>query len=171
MNKFIEDENILTFRKKSFDVSNVSVDRIEKATIKWDKEVLRDGFTTQSVNNMSEEVGLYLIRQDFSVLLFRMTFTQALKSYISRYLLTIRNIKKSNKAEYEAFQSWVLFTMTGKKKELLEVETSMMESASKIVLNLMDQGYSLELCQESLLTLLQDQGNHSNPSENTQVES
>jgi len=171
MNKFIEDENILTFRKKSFDVSNVSVDRREKAEIIWNKEVSREDMTTQSVNKMSERVGLFLIRQDFSVLLFRMTFFKALKSYISRYLLTIRNIKKSNKAEYEAFQSWVLFTMTGKKKELLEVETSMMESASKIVLNLMDQGYSLELCQESLLTLLQDQGNHSNPSENTPVES
>ena len=89
MNKFIEEENILTFRKKSFDVSNVSVERLEKAEIIWNREILRDGFTIKSVNKMSENVGLYLIRQDFSVLLFRMTFMKAVKSYISRYLLTI----------------------------------------------------------------------------------
>lgn len=167
MNKFIEDENILTFRKKSFDVSNVSYDRIQKASATWNKEVSREDMTTESINKMSEEVGLFLIRQDFSVLLFRMTFFRALKSYISRCLLTLRNIKKSNKAEYEAFQDWVLFQITGKKKDLLEVETSMMESSTKIIKSLMDQGYSLELCQESLLTLLQDVLKDSKPLVNT----
>jgi len=171
MNKFIEPESILTFRKKSFDVSNISVDRIEKAEIIWNKEVLRDGFTTESINKMSENVGLYLIRQDFSVLLFRMTFMKALKSYISRYLLTLRNIKKSNKAEYEEFQAWVLFVMTGKKKDLLEVETSMMESSTKIMKSLMDQGYDLELCQDALLTFLKGQEKPLKPLENTPLES
>lgn len=171
MNSFIEKEKILTFRKKSFDVSNVSVERIEKMTPVWDKEVSRKDFTNTSINKMSEKVGLYLIRQDLSTLMFRMTFWEAIKTYILRYLLTVKNIRKSNKAEYEEFQSWVLFTMTGKKKDLLEVETNMMESSSQIVKNLMDQGYSLELCQESLLILLKDLTKRGETSESIQAQS
>ena len=168
MDNFIEPEKILTFRRKSFDVSNVSVDRYEKAMAIWNKEVKRKDLTADSVNKMSEKVGLYLIRQDFSVLYFRMTFFKALKSYILRYLLTLRNIKKSNKAEYEAFQEWVLFVVTGKKKDLMEVQTTMMESSTKIVKNLMEQGYDLVQCQELLLTLLQDLAKDSKPLENIQ---
>lgn len=157
MNSFIEKENILTFGKKSIDVSNVAYGRIEKSIDIWNKAISKEGFTEKEINNMCERVGLYMIRQDFSVLRLRMSYLNAVKNYIKRYALTIRHLKKSNKAEYEVFQDWVYFTLTGDKKKDLETDVSMIATTRKIYQQMESQGISQEQCSALLLTLLQDQ--------------
>jgi len=157
MNSFIEKENILTFGNKSIDVSNVSYHRIEKSIETWNKAISKEGFTEKEINDMCEKVGLYLIRQDFSVLRLRLSFIESVKNYVKRNLLTVNHIKKSNKAEYDTFQDWVYFSLTGNKKKDLETDASMMETTRKIYREMEAQGITQEQCSTLLLTLLQDQ--------------
>jgi len=159
MNSLIEEENILTFGNKSIDVSNVSYYRSERSIDTWNKVISKEGFTELEVNEMCEKVGLYMIRQDFSVLRLRMTFIESVKNYVKRYLLTIKHIKKSNKEEYNIFQDWVYFSLTGNKKKDLETDVSMMETTRKIYREMEAQGINQDQCATLLLTLLKDQMN------------
>ncbi|MCP4988496.1 MAG: hypothetical protein GY928_21330 [Colwellia sp.] len=157
MDSFIEEEKILTFGNKSFDISNVAYGRIEYAIKEWNKALNIEGFTESDINNMCERVGLYMIRQDFDVLRLRLSFFDSVKSFIKRYMLTIKHIKKSNKQEYEEFQDWVYFTLTGNKKKDLETDTAIMETARKIYRDMEKQGINQEQCSELLQTLLAEQ--------------
>ena len=157
MNSFIEEEKILTFGKKSIDVSNVSYGRIEYASKVWNETLAKEGFTEKDINNMCERVGLYMIRQDFDVLRLRLPFLKAVKSFIKRYKLSIKHIKKSNKKEYEEFQGWVYFTLTGDKKKDLETDLKILKTARKVYTGMEKKGLNPEQCSELLQTLLVDQ--------------
>ena len=153
MNSHIEKEKILTFGKKSIDVSNVSYGRIVKASTIWNKTISKEEVTAEEINRMSEEVGIYLIRQDFNVLRFRFTLSKAIKEYVKRLFLTAKHINKSNKEEYEEFQDWVYFILTGKKKDLLEAQEDMIGDMATLYRRLKKQGISLDQCLELLQTL------------------
>jgi hypothetical protein len=157
MNSHIEKENILTFGRRSIDVSNVSYGRIVKASTMWNNTIQEENITAEQVNKMSEKVGLYLIRQDFNVLLFRFTFIKSVKEYVKRLFLTVKHINKSNKEEYECFQDWVYFMLTGKKKDHLEAQKDIMGDMAIMYQKLKSQGVSLDQCLELLQTLAPEQ--------------
>lgn len=157
MDSHIEKEKLLTFGKKQIDVSNVSYGRVDKASRIWNKVVQKEDVTVDEINKMSESVGLYLIRQDFDVLLMRFTFFTAIKEYIKRSLLTSKVIRKSNKQEYEEFQDWVYFTLTGKKKEMLQTQADIMDQTVEFYQQMEKQGIKPSECLKLLQTLVVEQ--------------
>ena len=162
MDKIIEDQELLTIGKKTFDVSNVSLDRKEKAMIIFNNTIenMKENFDILKFNRMVDKQGVFLIRQNFSVLTRRMSFFKALKSYISRCLLTVKYIRNCNAKEYDEWQGWVYFKITGKKKEDLQVQDEMMQIAMNFYKEAKKKGLNLEQSQELLLILLQESDGH-----------
>lgn len=167
MNSHIEKENILTFGKKSIDVSNVSYGRIVKASTVWNKAVQDENITPEKINKMCDTVGLYLIRQDFSVLRLRFTFLTAIKEYIKRLFLNRYHINKSIKTEYDEFQDWVYFQLTGKKKENLKTEADLMEQTISFYQAMEKKGIKPDKCLELLQTLVLEQASELKTSTNS----
>ena len=149
MDKIIEDQELLTIGKKTFDVSNVSLYRKKISRRIWDQmvidcnkeleqckeseksEVIRK--YTDITNGIIETQGLYLIRQDLMVLKRRMSHLKAVFDYIRRYLLTIKYITKSTEEEYNKFVDWAYFNITGTKKKELETIGIMQKMEMKAV--------------------------------------
>ena len=135
MSKLIDETEILNIGKKSFDVSNVSVKRKQIS-----RRAYRD-LAKQMGENPEQDIielddlvvtyGLYMVRQNISVLLKRMPLFKALKSYIRRYILSIRYINNLNEDEYNVFYEWAYFQITGLKKKDLE-ETDQIQTLLKI---------------------------------------
>lgn len=138
MDKLIEDRELLKIGKKTFDVSNVSIGRKKIARRVWDNMV--SDYTKEIseakeedkkeiekaysiiVSDLYDSLGLYLIRQQRIVLDRRFSFIKSRIDFIRRYLLTIKYINKSNEDEYNAFQEWAHFNITGTKKKDLETD-------------------------------------------------
>ncbi len=155
MNKFIEDEKILTFGNKSIDVSNVAYGRIEIASELWNKERTDEKMTAKSFNDMVVKIGIFMIVQDFAVLRLRMNFFKACISWFRRLFITEKTIKQSNAKEYEAFEDWIYEQITGDKKKDLLIDAEMMKMSRDVYKKMMEQGKTLEQCTELLSTLLQ----------------
>ena len=137
MDKIIEEQELLTIGKKTFDVSNVSYYRKQISRRIWDNMVKElkenDNYDVELFNDVCDKQGLFLIRQDFSVLRNRMSFFKAGIDYINRYLLTLKYIKKSTEKEYNEFQEWAYFNITGTKKKELETIGIMQKMEMKAV--------------------------------------
>ena len=138
MDKLIEDQELLTIGKKTFDVSNVAVGRKKIARRVWDamvvdytreiseareedKQAIEKAYAI-IVSDLYDSLGLYLIRQQGIVLERRFSFMGSIIDFIRRYLLTIKYINKSNEDEYNKFQEWAHFNITGTKKKDLETD-------------------------------------------------
>lgn len=154
MDKIIEDAEYLTIGRFKIDVSNVSIYRKKIARTEWnnsrDEMSSNDGNSLIVFDSIIDTYGLYMIRQDFAVLRRRMSFIEALKSYIKRYLLSVRYIRKSNEEEYNAFQEWAYFQITGAKKKDLEK----INQIQKIELAMLKEMENLNLEPEQLTALL-----------------
>jgi len=157
MNDHNEKENILTFGKIKVDVSNVPYGRIVIASKIWNKTIQKENTTSEQINEMTEKVGCYLIRQPLEILSRRYSLIDSVKEYIKRLLITPGYINKSNKEEYEEFQGWVYFALTGKKKENLETDSEIMKFSRKIYKEMEAQNISQEQCLELLQTLVVEQ--------------
>ncbi len=156
MKSLIEEENILTFGKKQIDVSNVAYGRIEYAIREWNK--LREtDFTEEIFDNLCEDLGLYMIKQDFDVLRLRLPFVKAVKSYIKRMTLNKKHIKKLNRQNHDDFIDWVYFVLTGDKKKDLLTEEKMIKMATAFYEQGEMMGKTHEECATLLWTFLQDQ--------------
>ena len=178
MDSHLEKPFYLTFGKTSIDVSNVPYGREKIVARQWNelrvkplnirernsgesREDYQEYVSKQKVlkikefDRMVDKVGLYLIRQPLSVLLFRYTFFKAVKSYIQRMFLTIRKIEKSNHAQYDAFQDWIYETITGEKKKRLETKATVIDQIVNIY-GEMESKYDIspEECRELLQTLV-----------------
>jgi hypothetical protein len=143
MNKLIEDPEILTIGKKSFDVSNISMKRktiARRAYNHFAQNMGTDNIKNNKLmQNILDKYGMYMIRQDLSILKRRMTLKEALKTYIERFLLTKRYIYKFSEKEYELFNEWSYFNITQRKKkesetinQILEMEKMALQEVRKI---------------------------------------
>ena len=169
MNSHNEKEEILILGKKKIDVSNIPYGRIEIASNVWNKTISKEGVTSKETRVMINSVGRYLIRQPFIVLLRRFSFWQSIQEYLKRLFITNKTLKLATKSQFEEFDSWVSYTMTGKKKEDLQRQEGILELLNTMVKELeaktnLSQEKCLELLRtsagvivESLTTSTQDQ--------------
>ena len=155
MDKIIEDKEDLTIGKYTVDVSNISMYRKKIARLAWDNAVKdmngNKDYDLTIFDNIVDVYGLYMIRQDLFVLKRRMPLFKALLSYIKRYLITLRYIRKTNETEYNKFQEWAYFNITGVKKKELEA----INQIQKMELLAIKEMEKLNLNPEQLMPLLQ----------------
>jgi len=155
MNKFTEDKETLIIGRFTIDVSNVSIYRKKISRKAWDEAVKEMGqnkdFDLDTFDNIIDVYGLYMIRQDLSILKRRMPILKAIGSFIKRYLLTVKHIRKSNEKEYEQFQEWAYFNITGTKKKELKA----INQIQKIELEMIAEMEKLNLSPDTLTKLLQ----------------
>jgi hypothetical protein len=181
MNGHNEPFKYLWLGKKKLDVSNVSQGRTDIATEKWNKTISEEyTLSTKEMEpfhkikdpvekakaviqeqtiiknkitkKMIEDVGLYLMRQDFVVLNRRYSFIKACIEYIKRYLLSVRLFKTLNKTQYEAFEDWISELLTGKKKSDIELQKGVLDLLMEMVKDLEER---TNQDQETCLKLLQ----------------
>ena len=155
MDKIIEDKELISIGAFTFDVSNISMYRKKIARIAWDNAVKEmDGnkdYDLAIFDNIVDVYGLYMIRQDLLVLKRRMPLLKAIISYIKRYMLTLKYIRKTNETEYNKFQEWAYFNITGTKKKELEA----INQIQKLELMAIEEMEKLNLKPEQLMPLLQ----------------
>ena len=144
MSKLIDEAEYLTIGRFTFDVSNVSMIRKivarrahDELALRYDEEKIVE--QTEEMQKLIEKYGLYMIRQKLSMLRRRLTLKDAIKSYIQRYLLTRRYIYDQTEPEYQAFEEWAYFNITGRKKkdqilvkQIQEMEKMALEEINKI---------------------------------------
>jgi len=158
MNSHIEIERLLTLGKKTYDVSNVSYLSKVKTMRIWDNVASKEEITASELDNMVIKVGLMLIRQSIEILMFRMGFFQALKSYISRLFITKNRIKKLSLNQYEDFEDFVYSTLTGDKKKDLEVDQVMLKSIRELFIKMQtEMKLNPDQCLGLLMTFVNDQ--------------
>ena len=154
MNGFIEDKELLTIGNITVDVSNVPYYKKRISRRVWDEAVKDMGndkdYDIIIFDDIVDTYGLYMLRQDFAVLKRRMSFIKAVWSYIKRYLITIRYIRKTNETEYNKFQEWAFFNITGTKKKELES----VNQIQKMELVMIKEMEKLNLSQDQLTELL-----------------
>lgn len=155
MNNFIEEKELLTIGGYTIDVSNIPIYKKKIARKVWDEAVKEMGDNKEYdliiFDNIMDTYGLYMIRQDFSIIKRRMPFLKALWSFFKRYLITLKYIQKSNETEYNKFQEWAYYNITGtKKKELKAVD-----KIQKIELEMIEEMEKLNLDPSTLTKLLQ----------------
>jgi len=179
MNNHNEEEKILLFGKKKIDVSNVPYGKISVLMDVWNSkrrehtEQLREFLYNNKEDDykinkeyediqavqisefkaLSDNIGMQLVRQPFEVLMRRFLPLRAIIEIIKRFFINHRVINNLNKEQYDAFDEWVHFTMTGKKKEDLVRRMSLLD-----LLELMEKdletktNLDLEKCVELLRT-------------------
>lgn len=157
MNSHIEIERLLKLGNKTYDVSNVSYLSKVKAMRVWDSVASKEEITASELDNMVIKVGLMLIRQSIEILMFRMGFFQAVKSYISRRFITRRRIKRLSLKQYEDFEDFVYSTLTGDKKKDLEVDQVMLKSIRELFIKMQtEMKLNPDQCLELLMTFVRD---------------
>ena len=160
MNKIIEDEELLIIGNFTIDVSNVPMYKKKISRRVWDKAVKEMGsdmnYDLIIFDDIVDVYGLYMIRQDFYILKRRMTLLKAVWSYIKRYLLSLRYIKKLNETEYNKFQEWAYFNITGTKKKDVKAINQIQKLELKAIEAIKNLDLSPDLLQELLLTFLQE---------------
>ncbi len=179
MNSHNEKKEYLTFSKMKIDISNVPYGRIVIAMDLWNdklreheqqleeflnknddmdnpenKKLFGDLQAVQRVEfkSVSDNIGLYLIRQPLQVLNRRYFFIKSRVEFIKRYFITEKKLNYLNKEQYEEFDEWVYFTMTGKKKEDLLRQKSMLDLLVQMSKELEEK---INLTQEECAELLQ----------------
>jgi signal peptidase I len=157
MNDHNEEEYLLTFGNVKVDVSNVPYGRIVVASKIWNRVIQKENVSSEQINKMTENVGCYLIRQPLNILNRRFNKIDSIKEYVKRLFITPKYIYKSNKKEYEEFQEWVYFVLTGKKKENLETDSEIMKFSRKIYQEMETQNINQDQCLGLLQTLLAEQ--------------
>jgi len=154
MDKIIEDKELITIGKFSLDVSNVSIYRKKISRLAWDQAVKdmngNKDYDLTIFDNIVDVYGLYMIRQDLLVLKRRMPLLKAIWSFIARYFVTLKYIRKTNETEYNKFQEWAYFNITGTKKKELEA----INQIQKMELAAIKEMENLNLDPEQLVPLL-----------------
>lgn len=157
----IEEEYKLQIGRKTFDVSNVPVYKTLRGLDKYNKGVerLQSGeIDAVGFNRICDEIGIDLLRNDYESLRLRFNPFKSLLEKIKRYTVSLKHIYKLNKENYEEWQGWVYFALTGKKKESLEEQKDMTEVASQMFrLAKSEMNLNPEQCLELLMTSLRDQ--------------
>ncbi len=161
------ENKILKLGKYEIDISDLSHAREEKAKGKWSR-VFKEGVKVKSAgyyNKHVNKIGSYLINQDLYILKRSLSLGDAIKELLlRRFILTSFYLNRLENKEYEAFESFIYKTITGKTLEDLEKEKE--DSLKKndimaIGIQTMDQidhlGISLETCMESFQTWLSEQ--------------
>jgi len=161
MNTHIEDVNLMTFGRKTFDVSNVAVKKTMAALEKFNKaviEVQNDRMTSEQFNFVMDNIGVDFIKHEYRTLRIRFNPLRSIIEVIKRYFFTIKDVQSLNKESYDMFHDWVYYQTTGRKKkdleakkEIMEITTDLYQKAKK-ELNL-----DPEKCSELLMTYLKDQ--------------
>lgn len=173
----VEVEKIIQIGKKSFDVSNISVKRKRIATRMWnnlfniqvdeDGEAVRDkkgNIVTKEKNRKITdkkatrgllEIGMYLIKQDFHILLRRYTPKEAVKEYVKRHMLSVRYIESLTTEEMNSFVEWIYAEMVGTKKKVVDLITPVMDQLEDLVEMLSSK--ELQDLQTYLMTSLTEQ--------------
>lgn len=168
MDKLIEDAEILKVGRKSFDVSNISVHKKKIARRIWNEmtaDYIKDLEDTgrieetenkysQIISDLYDTLGLFFIRQEFIVLKRKFSLLKAIYEYIRRLFITRKYLNRCNEEEYNNFQEWVHFTITGTKKKDLQVTEKMQQIQIMMVEKAERMGISLDQLTESLATLL-----------------
>jgi hypothetical protein len=155
MSGFIEDKELLTIGNITIDVSNVPYYKKRISRRVWDGAVKDMGndkeYDLIIFDDIVDTYGLYMLRQDFAVLKRRMSFIKACWSYVKRSFLSIRYIRKTNETEYNKFQEWAFFNITGTKKKDLKA----INQIQKMELLMIEEMEKLNLSQDQLTALLQ----------------
>lgn len=168
MDKIIEEKEYLKLGKHTIDVSNIPVGRkkivreLWNDTIKEYQEELKktediEAITViynKRITDIYERQGLYLIRQPFIVLSRRYGFFKTILEIIKRRLLTVKFLNRLDEKDYDAFQEWVHFTITGSKKKDLEIQESLMLAQNKMMEVSEKMNISPDQLTALLLTLL-----------------
>jgi hypothetical protein len=176
MDKLIEDEEILTIGKKTFDVSNTAIGRKKISRRIWDKMVKdynaelesdKDDIEVHSkfrdiIESIYEKQGLYLIRQNFIVLKRRYGFLTACKEYLRRRFLSVRYLNSLSEKENEPFQAWAHLNITGVKKKDLEMLSEIQKLEIRLVEQLKKQNISLEQLMDALPIFLDGMAGNTN---------
>ena len=164
MNKHTEDENIMTFGNKSFDVSNVAVGKTLQGLEDFNNGVAKlqtEEITTADFTLIVSKIGVELLKHEYETLRLRMGFFEAVKQFIKRSFINTKYIYRLNKEDFENFQDWVYFQITGDKKKDLETRADMMEITTKMYQQAKDElNLTPDECLASLMTLLRDQTKH-----------
>lgn len=190
MNGHNEPFKYLWLGNKKLDISNVSQGRIDIASEIWNTTIaeeitlnekeqeqvkaVKDDYEratfaialntkkkNKQIKKMIEEIGLYLMRQDFIVLKRRYSFIKACLEYIKRYLLRVRLFKTLNKDQYEKFEDWISIILTGKKKEDIERQKGILDLLDEMVQELekktnLNPEKCLELLQTSVKGIVEE---------------
>lgn len=165
MDKFIEEEQVLTIGNRSFDVSNIPTGKKKVSRRIWDNMVrdfnreLEESNNTLEVQQKYNDIiydiynsqGVYLIRQSFIVLKRRYGFLATCKEIIKRAFLSVRYLNSLSDEELEPFREWIHFNITGVKKKEIEATNQI----QKIELEMLKEIEALNLKPETLTKLLQ----------------
>ncbi len=155
-------------REREFEISSYLESNENEKQSKIEKD-LGDITARQIIEfqSLSDNIGLELIRQPFSVLSRRYFFIKAIFNFLGRYLITTKTLSKLNTKQYEVFDEWVYFTMTGKKKEDLKREKVILDLQVNLLKKLEKKAnLSIEECEKLLQTYLKEtveQLTHSTP--------
>ena len=164
MNKHTEVEDIMTFGNKSFDVSNVAVGKSLQGLEDFNKGVKKlqnDEITSTEFTFIVSEIGVELLKHDYKTLRIRMNPFKAIIQVIKRHFIDITYIYRLQKDDFQDFQDWVYFQITGDKKKDLEAQSDMMTITTKMYRQAKEElNLSPEECLASLMTLLRDQTKH-----------
>ena len=166
MNKIIEDKELLTIGRFTLDVSNAQMGKKKIARRVWDEAVKEMGkdkeYDLIVFDDIIDVYGLYLMRQNLAVLARRMPFIKAVWSYIKRYMLTVKYIRKTNETEYNNFQEWAYFNITGVKKKELETTNQIQKMEIMALEELQKMNIKPEQLTELLRTFLQETAGNMN---------
>ena len=180
MNSHNEDKQILNLGRIKIDVSNVPYGKECVAMDQWNEKrreqiketedllIETEEMSTPEQNKrlgdlqaihvaefrlLSDSLGIELIRQPLFVLRRRYFILKAIWEYVRRYFITIKTISSMNKKDYDDYDEWVYFRLTGKKKEDLVRQKGLLDLLVEMELELEKKtNLNLEACLELLQT-------------------
>jgi len=157
----VEDEYIIEIGRKKLDVSNVAVKKSLRALDLYNENVVKlqnEEITAQDFNRALDVIGLELVKHDYDALRIRFNPFRSVIEIIKRSLIKDKHIIAMSKENYEEWQSWVYFAITGDKKKDLETTADLMETTTKMYQRMQEElNLNPEQCSELLMTLLKDQ--------------
>lgn len=168
MNRHIEKEHLMTFGRKTFDVSNIAVKKTIDAVDKYNeavRSIQKDEMDAKQFNDVIDDIGIEFIKHEYKTLRIRFNPFRSLFEMVKRHFFSIKDVKALNKENYEEFRDWVLYQTTGQKKKDLEAEADLMEMTIKLYSQAKEKlGLNQETCLELLMTYLKDQTKQSSQS-------
>lgn len=157
----IEKEYYLELGRKKVDVSNVSTGKSLKALELYNEAVTKYSnkeTTLEECMKTINIIGVSLIKHNYDSLRIRFNPIESIIEIIKRKFITIKDIYNLNKEQYEEFQAWAYFAITGEKKKDLEAKAEITTMTMKMYQRAKDElNLSPDECLESLMTLLRDQ--------------
>lgn len=155
MDSHNEDFKYLKLGKRTYEVSNIPAGKKHIARTQWNELVGKEGYTTEELFNLIEEIGIELVKQPLKVLLRRYFPLKAIYQYIKRLFLTKKYLKSLPEKDYEVFEDFVSLEIMGKKKATLERQKGIIEIIDGMLQSLeektsLDQSACLKLLQTSV---------------------